>query len=83
MLSVGDNSMGQTSVQLACPWQRNRASSERRSRHRSAPAPSLLSVMSVKARLSAAGPVNCSFQLTIVQADRHAPQPMHSMARSI
>src|SRR3972149_6236866 len=39
--------------------------------------------MRVKARLSAAGPAYCSFHPTIVHADRHAPQPIHSMAPSI
>ena len=83
MLSVGESSMGQTPVQLAWPWQRKRASSESSKGHRFAPAPSRLSAMSVNARLSAAGPANPSFHATIVHADRHAPQPMHSTAPSI
>ena len=38
---------------------------------------------SVNARFSAAGPGNRALCATIVQADTHMPQPMHSIAGSM
>src|SRR5262249_51661408 len=80
---VGARPCGQTSVQLPWPWQRASASSESRTDQRAAAPASRRSRWSVKARFSAAGPGNRGLWATIVHADTHMPQPMHSIAGSI
>lgn len=80
---VGARPIGHTSVQVPWPWQRASASSDSSTDQRAAVPASRESRWSVKARVSAAGPGNCGLWATIVHADRHMPQPMHSMAGSI
>ena len=67
-------------MQLPWPWQRASASSLSSTAHRRSPAASRESRTRVNARFSAAGPGKRSLWATIVQADTHIPQPMHSMA---
>src|SRR2546430_4450676 len=83
MESAGERPIGQTSVQLPWPWHRASASSLRSTRQRGSRAASRWSSSRVSARLSAAGPGNRSLCPTIVHAETHIPQPMHSIARAI